>query len=142
MPTCGCNPLYMVCQLSSRNTVENSKQTPQMVEKRMNINAFAHSSSPCRSLPKLSSQDEEGGAGHGFGGTHAHFEPIPHDHDFCERVVINVSAPRLDGAPVISPNGLRLNAIHLSTLKHSPLMPLPILLPRFYLLILPHYFLC
>lgn len=21
----------------------------------------------------------------------AHFEPIPHDHDFCERVVINVS---------------------------------------------------
>lgn len=44
-----------------------------------------------RSLPKLSSQDEEGGAGHGFGGGHAHFEPIPHDHDFCERVVINVS---------------------------------------------------
>lgn len=48
---------------------------------------FYHS----RSLPKLSSQDEEGGAGHGFGGGHAHFEPIPHDHDFCERVVINVS---------------------------------------------------
>lgn len=44
-----------------------------------------------RSLPKLSSQDEEGGAVHGFGGAHAHFEPIPHDHDFCERVVINVS---------------------------------------------------
>lgn len=43
-----------------------------------------------RSLPKLSSQDEEGGAAHGFGGAHAHFEPIPHDHDFCERVVINV----------------------------------------------------
>lgn len=43
-----------------------------------------------RSLPKLSSQDEEGGAGLGFGGTHTHFEPIPHDHDFCERVVINV----------------------------------------------------
>lgn len=44
-----------------------------------------------RSLPKLSSQDEEGGAAHGFGGGHTHFEPIPHDHDFCERVVINVS---------------------------------------------------
>lgn len=44
-----------------------------------------------RSLPKLSSQDEEGGAGHNYGGGHAHFEPIPHDHDFCERVVINVS---------------------------------------------------
>lgn len=43
-----------------------------------------------RSLPKLSSQDEEGGGGPNFG-THAHFEPIPHDHDFCERVVINVS---------------------------------------------------
>lgn len=42
----------------------------------------------------MSSQDEEGGAGHGFGGGHAHFEPIPHDHDFCERVVINVSTPR------------------------------------------------
>lgn len=46
---------------------------------------------PDRSLPKLSSQDEEGGAGHGFGGGPQHFEPIPHDHDFCERVVINVS---------------------------------------------------
>lgn len=46
-----------------------------------------------RSLPKLSSQDEEGGAGGhgGFGGGVTHFEPIPHDHDFCERVVINVS---------------------------------------------------
>lgn len=51
----------------------------------------------CRSLPKLSSQDEEGGAGHGFGGTHAHFEPIPHDHDFCERVVVNVSTEGEDG---------------------------------------------
>lgn len=59
----------------------------------MNINGILSYSVSfrCRSLPKLSSQDEEGGAGHGFGGTHAHFEPIPHDHDFCERVVINVS---------------------------------------------------
>ncbi|XP_052901126.1 potassium voltage-gated channel protein Shaker-like isoform X3 [Anopheles moucheti] len=48
------------------------------------------------SLPKLSSQDEEGGAAHGFGGGHTHFEPIPHDHDFCERVVINVSGLRFE----------------------------------------------
>lgn len=41
-------------------------------------------------MPKLSSQDEEGGAGIGFPAMPAHFEPIPHDHDFCERVVINV----------------------------------------------------
>lgn len=56
-----------------------------------------------RSLPKLSTQDEDGcgpGAGLGTGLTHGHpqhcsgsatFEPIPHDHDFCERVTINVS---------------------------------------------------
>nr|XP_049465553.1 potassium voltage-gated channel protein Shaker isoform X3 [Anopheles coluzzii] len=49
-----------------------------------------------KSLPKLSSQDEEGGAAHGFGGGHTHFEPIPHDHDFCERVVINVSGLRFE----------------------------------------------
>nr|XP_043066122.1 SWI/SNF chromatin-remodeling complex subunit SWI1 isoform X5 [Drosophila bipectinata] len=49
-----------------------------------------------KSLPKLSSQDEEGGAGHGFGGGPQHFEPIPHDHDFCERVVINVSGLRFE----------------------------------------------
>ncbi|XP_070495514.1 potassium voltage-gated channel protein Shaker isoform X3 [Chironomus tepperi] len=49
-----------------------------------------------RSLPKLSSQDEEGGAGHQFGGGLNHFEPIPHDHDFCERVVINVSGLRFE----------------------------------------------
>ncbi|CRL02319.1 CLUMA_CG015389, isoform A [Clunio marinus] len=48
------------------------------------------------SLPKLSSQDEEGGAGHPFGGGLNHFEPIPHDHDFCERVVINVSGLRFE----------------------------------------------
>lgn len=53
-----------------------------------------------RSLPKLSSQDEEGGAGLGFGGTHAHFEPIPHDHDFCERVVINVRINRLTSSKI------------------------------------------
>ncbi|KAE9537284.1 hypothetical protein AGLY_006307 [Aphis glycines] len=55
-----------------------------------------------RSLPKLSTQDEDGcgpGASLGTGLTHGHpqhcsgsatFEPIPHDHDFCERVTINL----------------------------------------------------
>ncbi|XP_069990718.1 potassium voltage-gated channel protein Shaker [Penaeus vannamei] len=49
-----------------------------------------------RSLPKITSQDDDGpnnqtpytGAGN--------FEPIPHDHDFCERVVINVSGLRFE----------------------------------------------
>lgn len=56
-----------------------------------NFYLFIFSCFSLRSLPKLSSQDEEGGAGHGYGGGPQHFEPIPHDHDFCERVVINVS---------------------------------------------------
>lgn len=45
-----------------------------------------------RSLPKLSSQDDDGPTAHTqqYSGV-VHFEPIPHDHDFCERVVINVS---------------------------------------------------
>nr|XP_018912093.1 PREDICTED: potassium voltage-gated channel protein Shaker isoform X1 [Bemisia tabaci] len=47
------------------------------------------------SLPKLSSQDEDG-APHGqYTGVNL-FEPIPHDHDFCERVVINVSGLRFE----------------------------------------------
>ncbi|XP_050423147.1 potassium voltage-gated channel protein Shaker isoform X9 [Adelges cooleyi] len=60
------------------------------------------------SLPKLSTQDEDGcgpGASAGTGLTHGHpqhcsgsatFEPIPHDHDFCERVTINVSGLRFE----------------------------------------------
>ncbi|RZF40127.1 hypothetical protein LSTR_LSTR011255 [Laodelphax striatellus] len=53
--------------------------------------------SPGRSLPKISSQDEDGPAGHShqYPGV-VHFEPIPHDHDFCERVVINVSGLRFE----------------------------------------------
>ncbi|XP_063634083.1 potassium voltage-gated channel protein Shaker isoform X1 [Cydia splendana] len=42
-----------------------------------------------RSLPKLCSQEEE--AGRPPQGGVVTFEPIQHDHDFCERVVINVS---------------------------------------------------
>ncbi|KAL0280306.1 UNVERIFIED_CONTAM: hypothetical protein PYX00_001639 [Menopon gallinae] len=48
-----------------------------------------------RSLPKLSSQDEDGPTPHTFTGV-VHFEPIPHDHDYCERVVINVSGLRFE----------------------------------------------
>lgn len=48
----------------------------------------------CRSLPKFSAQqDEDGGHSHGHGGQVQLFEPIPHDHSFCERVVINASIP-------------------------------------------------
>lgn len=46
-----------------------------------------------RSLPKLSTQQDDDGTGHSHGpGSAQLFEPIPHDHSFCERVVINVSA--------------------------------------------------
>lgn len=42
-----------------------------------------------RSLPKLCNQEEE--QGRPPAGGVVTFEPIQHDHDFCERVVINVS---------------------------------------------------
>lgn len=44
-------------------------------------------------MPKLSAQQDEDGTGHSQdpGRTIQLFEPIPHDHSFCERVVINVS---------------------------------------------------
>lgn len=45
----------------------------------------------CRSLPKLASHDDEDGLHNGQYLGVGTFEPIPHDHDFCERVVINVS---------------------------------------------------
>ncbi|XP_034255872.1 potassium voltage-gated channel protein Shaker isoform X8 [Thrips palmi] len=49
-----------------------------------------------QSLPKLSSQDEDGPTAHGQLTGVTHFEPIPHDHDYCERVVINVSGLRFE----------------------------------------------
>lgn len=45
-----------------------------------------------RSLPKLSSQDDDGADSKKK--EVPQFEPIPHDHNFCERVVINVCAIR------------------------------------------------
>ncbi|XP_065578511.1 potassium voltage-gated channel protein Shaker-like isoform X2 [Artemia franciscana] len=48
------------------------------------------------SLPKLANQDDDGTnppANYTSGGN---FEPIPHDHEFCERVVINVSGLRFE----------------------------------------------
>ncbi|KAK3918809.1 Potassium voltage-gated channel protein Shaker [Frankliniella fusca] len=53
------------------------------------------------SLPKLSSQDEDGPTAHGQLTGVTHFEPIPHDHDYCERVVIN-SAKEAKGGNIIS----------------------------------------
>ncbi|XP_018327408.1 potassium voltage-gated channel protein Shaker isoform X7 [Agrilus planipennis] len=49
-----------------------------------------------QSLPKLSSQEEDGHTPHSHYTGVTHFEPIPHDHDFCERVVINVSGLRFE----------------------------------------------
>ncbi|KAG5670750.1 hypothetical protein PVAND_000991 [Polypedilum vanderplanki] len=45
------------------------------------------------SLPKLSSHDDDGTDGKR---EVPQFEPIPHDHDFCERVVINVSGLKFE----------------------------------------------
>ncbi|XP_055940677.1 potassium voltage-gated channel protein Shaker-like isoform X2 [Argiope bruennichi] len=58
-----------------------------------------------KSLPKLHGEDGGGGPteGGGVGGAQmlsmpplCNFEPIPHDHDYCERVVINVSGLRFE----------------------------------------------
>ena len=44
-----------------------------------------------RSLPKLTAHEDEGvHQNPQYTGQH-HFHPVVHDHDFCERVVINVS---------------------------------------------------
>ncbi|XP_076649506.1 potassium voltage-gated channel protein Shaker isoform X6 [Halictus rubicundus] len=48
------------------------------------------------SLPKLSSQDEDGPNPHTQYTGVTHFQPIPHDHEFCERIVINVSGLRFE----------------------------------------------
>ncbi|XP_035430666.1 potassium voltage-gated channel protein Shaker isoform X7 [Spodoptera frugiperda] len=47
-----------------------------------------------RSLPKLCNQEEE--PGRPPQGGVVTFEPIQHDHDFCERVVINVSGLKFE----------------------------------------------
>ncbi|XP_050041332.1 potassium voltage-gated channel protein Shaker isoform X3 [Dermacentor andersoni] len=57
-----------------------------------------------QSLPKLSSEDATGGCEAGLSGGGGlvsppgggNFEPIPHEHDLCERVVINVSGLRFE----------------------------------------------
>ena len=56
---------------------------------RMKIHIFLLS---FRELPKLSAHEEEGvHQNPQYTGQH-HFHPVPHDHDTCERVVINVSS--------------------------------------------------
>ncbi|XP_059059753.1 potassium voltage-gated channel protein Shaker isoform X1 [Achroia grisella] len=55
-----------------------------------NINANTNTEvTPSWSLPKLCSQEEE--TGRPPQGGVITFEPIHHDHDYCERVIINVS---------------------------------------------------
>nr|QTA73543.1 potassium voltage-gated channel protein shaker [Scolopendra subspinipes]WOE90267.1 potassium voltage-gated channel protein shaker [Scolopendra mutilans] len=49
-----------------------------------------------KSLPKLTNEDTEGNNPSQTAFHHSNFEPIPHDHDFCERVVINVSGLRFE----------------------------------------------
>merc|ERR1719295_2147091 len=49
-----------------------------------------------RSLPKLSAHEEEGvHQNPQYTGQH-HFHPVVHDHDYCERVVINVGGLRYE----------------------------------------------
>uniref|UniRef100_T1IXX0 BTB domain-containing protein n=1 Tax=Strigamia maritima TaxID=126957 RepID=T1IXX0_STRMM len=47
------------------------------------------------SLPKLTSEETDGSNPNQTFHTN-NFEPIPHDHDYCERVVINVSGLRFE----------------------------------------------
>jgi hypothetical protein len=44
-----------------------------------------------RSIPKLLNRDDDRPNHQNEYRGVTHFEPIPHDHDFCERIVINVS---------------------------------------------------
>ncbi|XP_055544579.1 potassium voltage-gated channel protein Shaker isoform X2 [Wyeomyia smithii] len=79
-----------------RRRKDNDNEQDLGAKQQQGAATFDQKQRQAKSLPKLSSQDEEGGAAHGFGGGHTHFEPIPHDHDFCERVVINVSGLRFE----------------------------------------------
>jgi len=49
-----------------------------------------------RSLPKIDTHTDDGvHQNPQYTGQH-HFHPVPHDHDFCERVIINVSGLRFE----------------------------------------------
>ncbi len=66
-------------------------KTPHDVET-PNFNPTFSFFSFSRSLPKLSAHEDEGvHQNPQYTGQH-HFHPVKHDHDYCERVVINVSA--------------------------------------------------
>ncbi|XP_059490701.1 potassium voltage-gated channel protein Shaker-like isoform X2 [Neocloeon triangulifer] len=80
--------LTLVSPMPRRSTEMDQQARRPLRKKKQN-------SSPYRSLPKLSSQDEDGPQHREFSGV-VNFEPIPHDHDFCERVVINVSGLRFE----------------------------------------------
>ena len=57
---------------------------------KLHADKVSHSPFHFRSLPKSNLHDDDGGGGHTQVQV-SNFEPIPHEHDFCERVVINVS---------------------------------------------------
>ncbi len=53
-----------------------------------------------RSLPKLAAHEDDGvHQNPQYTGQH-HFHPVKHDHDYCERVVINVSTVSRQLIPV------------------------------------------
>ncbi|XP_063862265.1 potassium voltage-gated channel protein Shaker-like isoform X2 [Scylla paramamosain] len=70
---------------------------PPRACKQLPLHTYPKPSPPApTSLPKLSSQDDDGpNTQTNYTGT-GNFEPIPHDHDFCERVVINISGLRFE----------------------------------------------
>ena len=60
-------------------------------EKKLSFKILIHFNLFSRSLPKLTAHEDEGvHQNPQYTGQH-HFHPVVHDHDFCERVVINVS---------------------------------------------------
>ncbi|CAG9807415.1 unnamed protein product [Chironomus riparius] len=60
----------------------------------LNVMDYYESMDDNLSLPKLSSHDDDGTDSRKR--EVPQFEPIPHDHDFCERVVINVSGLKFE----------------------------------------------
>lgn len=72
------------------------------VKRQHSMDRAGHQGVDSRSLPKLHGEDGGGpGGGPGDGTASSipaicHFEPVPHDHDYCERVVINVSGLRFE----------------------------------------------
>jgi len=98
----GCCPI----SLSTICCLPNSDSVPQIIEMQSSHGSKPKSNSKtrdnkknkkaARSLPKLTAHEDEGvHQNPQYTGQH-HFHPVVHDHDFCERVVINVSGLRYE----------------------------------------------